>query len=82
MIKDLRRVAWSVVVALGKGRRWPGYGARCGRACRRPPQAAECAGYAAALQFLGGPSLGHGDCMNVVRDARRELQDQLCSKRM
>ena len=41
------------------------------------PQAAEYCAYAAALQFLNGPAVLHGDCLNVVRDANRPLREAL-----
>jgi len=80
-IRDLNRAGWGVAFCRPNGtvfaRAWgPVW-------CTLPqtPQASEYVGFAASCQLVNGASRGHGDCMNVVRDASAARSVQTSARR-
>ncbi len=69
VVPELRRAAFAVIVKDEAGRVLARVSSPLWRQLPQTPQAAEFAAYAAAVQFLGGPSRFFGDCLNVIRQA-------------
>ncbi len=68
-IPELRRAGWAVVVTTPEGELVATIRSPLWHDLPQSPQAAEFVAYAAAVQYMAGPSTVFGDCANVIRQA-------------
>ncbi len=68
-IPELRRAGWAVVVTNPVGELIATIRSPLWKDLPQTPQAAEFVAYAAAVQYMAGPSTVFGDCANVIKQA-------------
>ncbi len=81
VIPELRRASLAVMVKDEIGNHVMTIDTPLWRELPQTPQAAEYSAFAVATQYLGGPSVLHGDCENVLRDANAAPGAQLNARK-
>ncbi len=66
---EMRRAGWAIVIKDAEDNAVARISSPLWRDLPQTPQAAEYVAYAAAVQFVAGPSRFYGDCANVIRQA-------------
>ncbi len=81
VIPELRRAGFAVAVYNGEGNLVATINSPLWEGLPQTPQAAEYVAYAAAVQYVFGPTTIFGDCSNVIRQAKAAPSARIATSR-